>query len=156
MRFARGNVVKIVNSPPLPKRAPGLGAGRRQAICWRSLDPLSAALIQAKDPRSVCGRTLKALRRRDPRRPRADLRQLQAPVSIDGYEGEAVTCRGRFMPVAGYHRGNKSLQYLSTKSRIMLKFAQLGKTGIYAPIHATIGTKIGTVTISARRIETSR
>ena len=60
------------------------------------------------------------------------------------------------MPVAGYHRGNKSLQYLSSKSRIMLKFAQLGKTGIYAPIQATIGTKVGTVTIRARRLETSR
>ena len=38
----------------------------------------------------------------------------------------------------------------------MLKFAQLGETGIYAPIHATIGTKIGTVTIRARRFETPR
>ena len=70
--------------------------------------------------------------------------------------GEAVTCRGRFVPVAGYHRGNRSLQYLSQKSRIMLKFAQLGKTGIYAPIQATIGTKVGTVTIRARRLETVR
>ena len=73
-----------------------------------------------------------------------------------GYKGEAVTCRGRFVPVAGSHRGNKSLQYLSSKSRIMLKFAQLGKTGIYAPIQATVGTKVGTVTIRARRLETSR
>ena len=35
----------------------------------------------------------------------------------------------------------------------MVKFAQLGKTGIYAPVQATIGTKVGTVTIRARRFE---
>ena len=35
----------------------------------------------------------------------------------------------------------------------MVKFAQLGQTGVYAPIHATVGTKIGTFTIRARRFE---
>ena len=79
-----------------------------------------------------------------------------APVSIGGFEGEAVTCTGRFKPVAGYHRGNKSLQYLSTKSRIVVKFAELGKTGIYAPIQASVSTKVGTVSIRARRLEASQ
>ena len=32
----------------------------------------------------------------------------------------------------------------------MVTFAPLGQTGVYAPIHATVGTQIGTVTISAR------
>ena len=154
LQFTRGNVVKIVNSPPRPpRRADWVPVGARELLAVA--DPLSAALIEAKDPRSVCGRTLKAFDGEI----RADLELTyvdSAPVSIDGYQGEAVTCRGRFVPVAGYHRGNKSLQYLSSKSRIMLKFAQLGKTGIYAPIQATIGTKVGTVTIRARRLETSR
>ena len=102
----------------------------------------------------MCGRTLKAFDGEI----RADLALTfvdSAPVSI-GYQGEAVTCRGRFEPVAGYHRGNRSLQYLSSISRVMLKFAQLGKTGIYAPIQATVGTKVGTVTIRARRLEAVR
>ena len=38
----------------------------------------------------------------------------------------------------------------------MMKFAQLGKTGIYAPIQATVGTKVGTFTIRARRLETTQ
>ena len=128
LQFARGNVVKIVNSPALPPRRADwvpLGAGELLAVA----DPLSAVLIEAKDLRSVCGRTLKAFDGAI----RANLALSyvdSAPVSIDGYRGEAVTCRGRFVPVAGYHRGNRSLQYLSQKSRIMLKFAQLGKTGI--------------------------
>ncbi len=35
----------------------------------------------------------------------------------------------------------------------MVTFAPLGKTGVYAPIHATIGTQIGTITVRARRFE---
>jgi hypothetical protein len=100
----------------------------------------------------VCGRTIKAFDGEI----RADLALSYVntgPMSIGGTEVEVVTCRGRFKPVAGYHRGNKSLQYLSSKSKIMLKFAQLGKTGIYAPMQATVGTKVGTFTIRASRFE---
>ena len=32
-------------------------------------------------------------------------------------------------------------------------FAEVGKTGIYAPVHATIGTEIGTITMRVRRVE---
>ena len=142
---------RLSNSPPLPpRRADWVAVGAKELLAVA--DPISATLIEAKDARSVCGRTLKAFDGEI----RADLALSYvdtAPVSIGGYQVEAVTCRGRFEPVAGYHRGNKSLQYLSTKSRIMLKFAQLGKTGIYAPIQATVGTKVGTVTIRARRLE---
>jgi hypothetical protein len=103
----------------------------------------------------VCGRTIKAFDGEI----RADLALSYvntAPMSVGGIKVDAVTCQGRFKPVAGYHRGNKSLQYLSTKSKIMLKFAQLGKTGIYAPIQATVGTKVGTFMIRARRLEATQ
>src|SRR5262249_30909652 len=130
LRFAKGDVVKVTNSPALPKRRGDwvpVGAKELKAV----LDPISATLIQAKDLRSVCNHTVKAFDGEI----RADM-QLSyvtaGPVSIGDYEGQAVTCAGRFKPIAGYHRGNKSLQYLSIKSRIMVKFAELGKTGIYA------------------------
>ena len=154
LRFAKGNVVKVSNSPPLPpRRADWVAVGARELLAVA--DPISATLIEAKDPRSVCGRTIKAFDGEI----RADLALSYvntAQVTIGDAEVEAVTCQGRFKPVAGYHRGNKSLQYLSTKSKIMLKFAQLGKTGIYAPIQATVGTKVGTVTIRARRLEVTQ
>jgi hypothetical protein len=150
LQFARGKVVKIANSPPLPRRRADwvpVGAKELQAV----LDPISATLIQAKDLRSVCSHTAKAFDgeiRADMALSYVDI----APVSIGGWEGEAVTCTGRFKPVAGYHRGNKSLRYLSTKSRITVKFAELGKTGIYAPIQASVSTRIGTVSIRAKRL----
>jgi hypothetical protein len=153
LRFAKGNVVDVSNSPAPPPRKPDwvpVGDKELRAV----LDPLSASLVQAKDLRSVCNHTLKAFDGEI----RADLRLSYvntAPVSIDGYQGDAVTCAGHFQPIAGYHRSNKSLQYLSTRSRIMVKFAELGKTGIYAPIQATVGTKVGTVSIRARRLAAS-
>jgi len=154
LQFAKGRIVKISNSPPLPPRRADwvpVDTNELQAV----LDPLSATLIQAKDLRSVCDHTVKAF----DGELRADM-QLSyveiAPVSIGGYEGDAVTCAGRFKPVAGYHRDNKSLRYLSTKSQIMVKFAELGKTGIYAPIQASVSTRVGTVWIRARRLEASQ
>jgi uncharacterized protein DUF3108 len=154
LQFANRKVVQVSNSPPLPPRRADwvpVGAKELQAV----LDPLTATLIQAKDLRSVCDHTAKAF----DGELRADM-QLSyvdiAPVSIGGYEGDAVTCAGRFKPVAGYHRGNKSLKYLSTKSRILVKFAELGKTGIYAPIQASVSTRVGTVSIRARRLGASR
>jgi len=48
---------------------------------------------------------------------------------------------------------NKALEFLKNRSRMMVTFAPLGQTGVYAPIHATVGTQIGPLTISARRFE---
>ena len=68
-----------------------------------------------------------------------------------GYGDEAVTCSAKFVPVSGYRPDSSSLAYLKNRSRITIAFAPLGKTGIYAPVYATVGTKIGTVTVTARR-----
>jgi Protein of unknown function (DUF3108) len=152
--FAKGNVVKVANLPPLPpRRADWVPVGPKELLAVA--DPISATLIEARDARSVCARTIKAFDGEI----RADLALSYvntAPLSIGETEVQAVTCQGRFKPVAGYHRGNRSLQYLSSKSKIMLKFAQLGKTGIYAPILATVGTKVGTFTIRASRLEATQ
>ena len=59
----------------------------------------------------------------------------------------------RFRPVSGYRKTKRALDYLKNESRILVAFAPLGKTGIYAPIHATVGTQIGTITVAARRFE---
>ena len=92
------------------------------------------------------------VRRRDPRRPGADLRQTARSRSAG--QGDTVTCQGSSRSPAT--RGNKSIQYLKNKSKIMMKFAPLGQTGIYAPIQATVGTKVGTLTIRARKFETTK
>src|SRR5262245_28380628 len=150
LSFAKGNVVKVSNTPPLPKRGPDwvpIRATDLRAV----FDPLSAVLVPARDAASVCSRTLKAFDGEI----RANLVLSYVNTgqdAIGGEQVEVVTCAARFQPVAGYRPTNKSLQYLSTKSRIVLKFAELGQTGLYAPVQASVGTKVGTFSIRARQL----
>jgi hypothetical protein len=150
--FARGRVSRILNTPPLKKagKVP-IKPGDLAAV----VDPISAALVRAPGPDAVCGRTIRFF----DGELRADLRLghvSTGPVDIGGYRGEAVVCSGKFVPVAGYRPGNKSMRYLRDKSAIRITFAELGGTGVYAPVHATVGTQIGPVTLSVRRIEDIR
>ena len=144
-------MVSVSNTPALPKRGPDWVPVRSKDL--RSVfDPLSAVLVPARDPASVCNRTLKAFDGEI----RANLTLSYVStdkVSIGGQERDAVTCAGRFKPIAGYRPANKSLQYLQNKSRIVLKFAQLGETGLYAPVQASVTTKVGTFSIRAKQIE---
>ena len=150
LRFADGKVVSVSNVPALPKRGPDWVPVRSKDL-RAVFDPLSAVLVPARDPASVCNRTLKAFDGEI----RANLALSYVgtgKVSIGDEERDAVTCAAHFKPIAGYRPANKSLQYLQTKSRIELKFAQLGETGLYAPIQASVTTKVGTFSIRAQQI----
>jgi hypothetical protein len=149
--FSGGNVARTVNVPPLKKRGsdwvPVAPADLRAVT-----DPISATLVRTDDPRRICERRIKMF----DGEMRADLvlsYSSTEPVSIAGYQGKAVFCSARFVPVAGYRKGHRSIEYLRNRSRIAIAFAPVGTTGIYAPIYATVGTQIGTVTIRARKFE---
>lgn len=152
IRFANGNVTSTQVIPAPGKRDPKswvpISAGDLASV----LDPMAATVIHADSLDKVCGRTVKFY----DGEMRADLTLTYASkgtISVPGYKGETVTCRMSFEPVAGYRKGRKALDYLKNKSRMMVTFAPLGQTGVYAPIRATVGTQIGTLTISARRFE---
>ena len=116
------------------------------------LDPMAATVIHADSLDQVSGRKVKFY----DGEMRADLTLTyvsKGTISVPGYKGDTVTCQMGFEPVAGYRKGRKALNYLKNKSRMMVTFAPLGQTGVYAPIHATVGTQIGTLTISAGRFE---
>ena len=144
--FSGGNVTRTVNVPPLKKRpkwAP-LKAGDLNGV----LDPISATLIRANGPGEVCRRTIKVY----DGEMRANL--VLSPAStgkVPGFGADAVTCTAKFVPVSGYRPDSKSLAYLKNQSRIIISFAPLGETGVYAPVRASIGTKVGTVSIVARQ-----
>ncbi|UDL88147.1 DUF3108 domain-containing protein [Mesorhizobium sp. PAMC28654] len=152
IRFANGVVTSTKVIPEPGKRDPkdwvALGAGDLKSV----LDPMAATVIHADSLDTVCGRTVKFY----DGEMRADLKltyDSKGTISVPGYEGDTVTCRMGFEPVAGYRKGRKALNYLKNHSRMMVTFAPLGQTGVYAPIHATVGTQIGTLTISAGRFE---
>jgi hypothetical protein len=154
IRFSDGNVTKVTNVPPLKKRGKDwlpLGPDDLLAVA----DPIAATLVQAKSLAEVCNGTIKMF----DSELRADLSLTyvsKGKASVQGYQGDTVTCRMNFKPVSGYRKSKRALDYLKNQSRIMVAFAPLGKTGIYAPIHATVGTQIGTITVTARRFEAVR
>lgn len=146
--FVDGNVAKTVNVPPTKKRRRwvALRAGDLRAVS----DPISATLIRARSASEICDRTIKVY----DGEMRANI--VLGHVSkrdVPGYGEEAVTCSAKFVPVSGYRPDSSSLAYLKNRSKITIAFAPLGKTGIYAPVYAAVGTKIGTVTVTAHRTQ---
>ncbi len=151
IRFSKGDVVKVVNEPPLKKRGKNWVPIKPDDL-KSVLDPIASTLVRADRIEDVC----KGGARMFDGELRADLGLSfvkTGTMSVTGFEGPTATCNLKFTPAAGYRKGRRALEYLSTKSRIMVTFAQIGQTGVYAPIHATIGTQIGTITVRARRFE---
>ena len=151
IRFSGGNVVKVVNDPPLKKRGKDW-VPIKPADLKSVVDPVAATLVKADRLEDVC----KGRARMFDGELRADLSLSHVrtgEMSIEGFKGPTVTCQLKFTPAAGYRKGRRALEFLRTKSRIMVTFAQIGETGVYAPVHATIGTQIGTITVRARRLE---
>ncbi|MBC2883904.1 DUF3108 domain-containing protein [Ochrobactrum sp. CM-21-5] len=150
IRFANGNVVSAENMPPVKKRDPWVETAPQDLLnVW---DPLSALMIPARDPRSVCNRSLSVFDGQT----RAEIKLAfngTESFTTEGFTGESVICSARFIPVSGYQKGKKSIDYLSNKSRITISFAPLGNSGIYAPVVARIGTQLGTLKIAATRFE---
>lgn len=144
--FAGGTVSKTVNVPPLRKRDNWVTvkAGQLRAVT----DPISATIIRADGPDEVCSRVLKVY----DGQMRLNLRLSHvATGKIPNFDGEAVTCSARFVPVSGYRTTNRSIDFMSKKSKIVISFARLGETGIYAPVRASVSTTMGTITVTARR-----
>lgn len=145
-----GSVSMVENTPPVKKRNPWVETGPNDLKSVA--DPLSGLMIRASDPQSVCGRTLHIFDGQT----RADLQlsyQGTKPFSTKGFKGDAVTCSVKFVPISGYQKGKEAIEYLKNKSKISISFASLGDSGIYAPVAASIGTQIGTVSVFATRFE---
>lgn len=148
--FSNGQVTGTENSPPVKKRDPWVELTPAQLK--NITDPISAMMIRAKSPQDVCAQALRTFDGQT----RADLRLSytgKGRYTTRGFKGETVECTARFVPVAGYQKDKESINYLANKSRISISFATLGNSGIYAPVEARIGTKIGTVKVSAMRFE---
>jgi len=151
VRFAGGDVVSTEVTPPPKKRGKDWVAIRSVDLKG-VVDPLAVTMIGAESPDKVCGRRIKLY----DSEMRADLTLSYASsgtISVKGYSGPTVTCSLHVDPVAGYRKGRKAIDFLRTKSRIAVTFAPLGQTGVYAPVRATVGTEIGTITIQAQRFE---
>ncbi len=153
LAFRDGEVVSTENVPPLKKRKKKW-VPLNPIDLKGALDPLSAGLIKAESPDRVCGRTLKLFD--GEMRMDAALRSTKSPSEAENYGHGVVTCRVKVKPVSGYRKGRRALDYLEKESKIVVAFAPLGSTGVYAPVYATVGTEIGTVTVRVKRLDTKK
>jgi hypothetical protein len=151
VRFANGNVASTdYHRPQRPRQRDWVHVTDQHL---RSVvDPLSATLIRASSAEEVCSRTVSVY----DGWMRADLRL--EPVStgpVEGYGGTGAVCSGRFNPVAGYNSGSRDMRYMREQSNIRITFAPLGDTGLFAPVRASVGTRIGTIHVAATQIRTN-
>lgn len=139
-----GDTVASVSNKPEPRRGKNWVDVRPDHL-QAALDPISSTLIRTSDPKRVCDRTVQVF----DGELRADLRLSLRSTSENGH----VVCDARFVPVSGYRKGRKQIEYLKNESRITITFAKLGETGFYTPVDASVGTQIGTLRITATSIQ---
>lgn len=145
--FRNGNVQSARQTPKPKKRGKNwipVSADDLKSV----LDPISGMILPAGS--NVCPRTLPIFDGET----RADLKlepKGRKTFSAGDYRGEAIACSVRFVPKAGYRKGNDSIDFLRSASDIEVWFAKSPSADVYAPVYARVPTKIGPVTVRATR-----
>ena len=150
LSFAKGGVVSVENSPEIKKRDPWIEVLPDHLRA--AFDPISAFMVQSASLDAVCNTTLRIF----DGEVRADLKLSPiGPTDIKtaGYSGPAMTCALRMVPISGYRKGKKQIEYLRKSTNMSVTFIPIGNTGLYAPALAKVATQIGTVTVRAKRLE---
>ena len=142
IRFSGDRVASVSNKPEPKKGKSWVPVD--ESHLKSALDPLSATLVPTEDPAKVCNRTVRVF----DGEMRADLKLSPRSADEDG----RVVCDARFVPVSGYRKGRKQIEFLKNDSRITVTFAKLADTGFYTPVDASVGTQIGTLRIALSRI----
>ena len=148
--FSGGSVVSTRNVPPVKPKGEWIAV---EAAQLRSVsDPLTGMIVRAASLGEACNRTIRVFDGET----RADFVMSllrRGNYATKGYSGPVAECVVRFVPVSGYQKGKKQLEYLRRNKNIRISFAPVGSTGLYAPIAARVGTTIGTVAVDAVRFE---
>ena len=148
--FSGGSVVSTQNVPPVRPKGEWIAveAAQLKAVS----DPLTGMVVRAASLAEACARTVRVFDGQT----RADFVMSLSRLgtySTKGYSGPVAECAVRFVPVSGYQKGKKQLEFLRRNKNIRISFAPIGDTGLYAPIAARVGTTVGTVSVDAVRFE---
>ena len=76
-----------------------------------------------------------------------------APFTAGKASGEAVVCSVRYVPVSGYRKGRKDIEYLKSVTGMEIWFAKTATLKLYAPVYAKIPTRYGTVHVTAEKFD---
>jgi hypothetical protein len=144
IRFNGSRVTNTINEPPLKKRG-GEWVPLQDDHLQQVADPISALLLPAPTAEGICNRTIRVYDGET----RVDL-VLTPAAGTEQFRQAEVTCRAQFVPVAGYRPTHSTIVHLRDRANIRIGFARVSQQGLYSPVEASIGTKIGTVHVRAR------
>ena len=154
MSMSRGNINRLLAAPPLlksPDRIPVLKKHYRSI-----LDPLSAFMVPLDrdgkiEPAKACNRTIPVFDgwQRFNIRLSFNTTKNAKLGGRDGYNGPVVVCKARYIPIAGHRPTRKSTVYLANNQNMELWLAPIKGVPTLVPVHVKIGTKVGSLTLSA-------
>jgi hypothetical protein len=157
MAFAGGAVKQLAVEPPVelkPDTVPLTEAHKRGVV-----DPISMGLLPAVGANGIspqaCDRKIPAFDGRI----RFDLtlsyRRMEAVKSERGYEGPALVCATRFVPIAGHESGRQGIKSLRDSRDIEIWYVPVAGTRFIAMYRINVPTQLGTAVLQATRFETS-
>ncbi|MEN0001584.1 MAG: DUF3108 domain-containing protein [Pseudomonadota bacterium] len=148
--FSGNTITGAQNEPPVRKRGKWVPLDASQLV--DAADPISAGMLYAARPRDVCNRTIKAFD--GAMRMDIKLSYLRTvPFSARGFKGDIVTCRGRFVPIAGYDADKQDIKWMQQNGDFEIGFAPIAETSFHAPVSAKVKTRLVTVRARATRFE---
>ena len=150
MGLSGGDVRKLNAVPELterPYRVPITGSHKRNIV-----DPLSAALVPVKASagKAACDRKLPIFDGWT----RYDIKlsyKSTEKVSVPGFEGEAIVCKARWVPVAGHREGNASTKFMQDNKDLEAWFVPSGESGLMVPYKISVKTMKGLLVVQAQQ-----
>jgi len=145
--FRNGDAISTRVEPkpaaPSAKAIPITGADLKSVA-----DPVAATLLARGTADQICGRTLRIYEGGT----RIDVRlALKGTGFVYGAGNRAVTCTGRFIPVAGMERDNKTYDFMREKADLQFVYVPAGPGGLHMLHSLTARTEIGTVQLRSWR-----
>ena len=113
------------------------------------IDPASSLLMpiayeDATDPRKVCGRNLEIFDGQSRYTMKLSYKTTRA-VKTKGYTGFAHVCKLKYVPIAGYRKGRKNVEYMRKNERMEFWLAPITGTNIFTPIRIEVATQYGKI-----------
>lgn len=157
MNVVNGVAKEISLDPPRPDnekdRVPVTNETRTNIV-----DPMSAmlALVAKGDllnPES-CNRTIPIFDGRYRFNIVLSFARAEKSMKLEGYQGPAIVCRARYVPIAG-HRDRETVQQMADNRDLFVWLAPVAGTRLLAPVKATVASPIGNFTVEATRFQVS-
>jgi hypothetical protein len=112
------------------------------------VDPIAATIVARGTPEQICGRTLRVYEGGT----RVDVALSLAGVGfVYGAGNRAVTCKGRFIPIAGMSPNDKTYQFMREKADMEFVYVPASRDGLYLLYSVSAHTEIGRVQAKAWR-----